>query len=62
MTGPGSCNVLGMLIDSIIEIRKISMFFNLRLDNDTVSVKASWLKHRIASFGFVIEQKPTPGR
>lgn len=32
------------------------------LENDSISVKAGWLKHRIASFGFVIEQKPTPGR
>lgn len=31
-------------------------------ENDAYIVKASWIKHRIPCFGYVVEQKPTQGR
>ncbi len=31
-------------------------------DSELVSVKASWINHRVATFGFVIHQKPLSGR
>lgn len=34
----------------------------LRFETDLVTVRASWIKHRVATFGFVIEQKPLQGR
>lgn len=37
-------------------------FLNFRFENELISVKSSWIKHRVASFGFVIEQKPLAGK
>jgi hypothetical protein len=34
----------------------------LRFENELISVRSSWIKHRVASFGFVIEQKPFVGK
>ncbi len=34
----------------------------VRFESDQIKVRASWIKHRVATFGFVVEQKPLPGR
>lgn len=31
-------------------------------ETNQIGVKASWIKHRMPTFGFVVEQKPSPGR
>ena len=33
-----------------------------RYEDETHIVKASWLRHKIPSFGFAIQEKPLPGR
>lgn len=39
-----------------------ALFFFYRYEDSKISIKAVWLKHRIPSYGFVIEETPLPGR
>ena len=36
--------------------------FIYRFEDNKIGIKAVWLKHRIPSYGFVIDEKPIAGK